>query len=79
MLIKKFLFALVSLLSLPACKEEKSYTVDEFLKDDHLRAEWIKKCENGEVRPELLNCINVAKAKDKKISHNLSYLKNFGK
>lgn len=77
--MKKLLFIVVSLISLSACKEERSYTVDEFLKDDHLRAEWVKKCENGEVRPELLNCINSLKAKQKKQNHNKDFFTNFGK
>lgn len=76
----KMVFILFGVLSLSACKEEKSYTVDEFLKDDYLRAEWVKKCENGEVRPELLNCINSMKAQSKKQSQNFDYfLDNFGK
>ena len=76
--MKKIALLIISSLALVACNE-KEYTVDEFMKNDQLRAEWIKKCENGEVRPELLNCINVAKAKDKLISHNKDFFKNFGK
>lgn len=73
----KRLALLIISVTLIACSE-KDYTVDEFLKNDELRSEWLKKCDNGEVRPELLNCINAKKAADKIQNNNFDYLLNFG-
>ncbi|OOF66774.1 EexN family lipoprotein [Rodentibacter sp. Ppn85] len=76
--MKKLALLLISGIALVACNE-KEYTVDDFMKNDQLRTEWLKKCENGEVRPELLNCINSKKAIDKMRTHNFDYLDNLGK
>ena len=76
--MKKLAFIVISCCALISCSENE-YTVDEFMKNEQLWKEWLKKCDNGEVRPELLNCINAYKAKDKLISHNVDFFKNFGK
>lgn len=79
-MVKKIVLCVLASLFLSACNEkEESYTVDDFMKNDSLRAEWVKKCENGELRPEELNCINALKAKNKKRSHNKDFFTNFGK
>ena len=46
-MVKKIVLCVLASLFLSACnEEEKSYTVDDFMKNDSLRAEWVKKCEN---------------------------------
>lgn len=57
---KSYLF-LFSLFFISACNE-KTYTVDEFMKDDNLRKSFVAKCENGELHREDLNCLNSRKA-----------------
>ena len=54
---------LFCVLCLTACND-KQYTVKDFFHDDNIRATYINKCENGEIRPEELNCLNSKKAED---------------
>ena len=60
--MKKYLLALFAIISLSACSE-KTYTVKEFMQDEALRDQFIAKCENGELRPEDMNCINSRQAR----------------
>ncbi|MBE2898439.1 EexN family lipoprotein [Pasteurellaceae bacterium 20609_3] len=55
---------------LSACGE-KVYTVDDFKKDEKLLAEYITKCEKGELHPDDLNCINSKKAINSKFEFKL--------
>lgn len=48
-------------LVLTACNE-KIYTVEDFSKNKELRNEYRKKCENGELSGDHLNCQNSFKA-----------------
>lgn len=58
--MKKILLLCFSLFFITAC--EKTYTVDEFMKDDNLRKSFVAKCNNGELHREDLNCLNAKKA-----------------
>ncbi|HEN3303484.1 TPA: EexN family lipoprotein [Yersinia enterocolitica] len=60
--MKKFILAVCVLpvFLLTAC--DKTYTVDYFEKNPDFRAEFNKKCHNGENDPESLNCRNAAKS-----------------
>ncbi len=42
---------------------EKTYTIEDFTKNKDLREKYFKKCKNGEIHPDNLNCINVKKAR----------------
>lgn len=59
--MKKIIFIFLSIFLLSACNE-KTYTVDEFMKDDNLRKSFVAKCDNGELHREDLNCLNSKKA-----------------
>lgn len=63
--MKKITFILLSVFLLSACNE-KTYTVDEFMKDDNLRKSFVAKCSNGELHRENLNCLNSRKAERNK-------------
>lgn len=54
------LTCILSVFLLTAC--DKTYTVDYFDKNPDFRAEFNKKCKNGETDPESLNCRNAAKS-----------------
>lgn len=47
---------------LAACGD-KTYTVDEFVKDPAVRDQFLTKCHNGELHPDNINCINAKKSK----------------
>ncbi|OOF75309.1 EexN family lipoprotein [Rodentibacter caecimuris] len=57
----KNLFFIFSMFLMSACNE-KTYTVDNFIKDDKLFNEFYIKCENGVLHEQHINCINVKKA-----------------
>ena len=61
--MNKFIF-IFSVFLVSAC--EKNYTVEDFLKDNSLRNEYVKKCNNGELLKDNQNCINALKADFKK-------------
>lgn len=52
-----------------ACNE-KTYTVEDFTKDDSLRKSFLAKCNNGELHNQDLNCQNARKAEQNKIMLN---------
>lgn len=60
--MKKLLtFTTILVFILTGCNE-KTYTIDEFSANKELRNEYNKKCKNGEIDTESLNCQNVFKA-----------------
>ncbi|WP_404810979.1 EexN family lipoprotein [Actinobacillus pleuropneumoniae] len=54
---------------------EKSYTVDEFMKDETLLNTYKQKCNNGELKPDSLNCLNRAEASKKLFAEELKKAK----
>ena len=57
--MKKILM-LITALFLFGC--DRTYTVEEFENDDKLTDEYRKKCQNGEIDGDSLNCENSRKA-----------------
>ncbi|MBS9782723.1 MAG: EexN family lipoprotein [Arcobacter sp.] len=50
--------------------KEKIYTIEDFTKNKDLREKYLKKCKNGEIHPDNLNCINVNRANYKMSLNN---------
>lgn len=63
--MKRVYLLFFSLFFISACNE-KTYTIDEFMKDDDLRKSFVVKCDNGELHREDLNCLNSKKAEQNK-------------
>lgn len=62
----------IATIALTGC-EDKTFTVNDFKKDDTLRAEFLQKCKNGEIRPESMNCINSKEAEYYIRSHKFEW------
>lgn len=58
----KKIFLFITILFLFGCNE-KTYTVDEFSADKELLDTYNRKCKNGEIDGNSLNCQNVHKAR----------------
>ncbi|MDD0824891.1 EexN family lipoprotein [Mannheimia sp. AT1] len=63
--MKKIILLCFSFIFLSACNE-KTHTVDEFMKDENLRNSFLAKCDNGELHNQDLNCLNSRKAEQNK-------------
>lgn len=59
--MKKMIVLLAATLTLSACGD-KTYSVQDFLKDKNLMNEMIKKCRSGELHAESTNCTNAIRA-----------------
>ncbi|WP_165773124.1 EexN family lipoprotein [Conservatibacter flavescens] len=46
--------------------------IDDFKKDEKLRTEFLKKCDNGELHEQDLNCQNVKKASNDNFDLNFN-------
>ena len=62
--MKKIIFYLIFIF-ISACGD-KTYTVEDFIKNEKLFNDFYQKCENGEFHNQDINCINVKKANIKK-------------
>ncbi|WP_317993956.1 EexN family lipoprotein [Bartonella gliris] len=58
--MKKFILLCITVLLVAGC--EKTYSVEEFKKDEKLREEWGKKCFLGSAVQSSKNCQNVLQA-----------------
>lgn len=59
--MKKIIILLLATFTLSAC-EDKTYSVDDFLKDKNLMNETIKKCRSGELNANSTNCSHAFRA-----------------
>lgn len=67
--MKKAVLLFFGILFISACND-KTYTVEDFMKDDDLRKSFLSKCDNGELHNQELNCLNSRKAERDKVMLN---------
>jgi ABC-type phosphate/phosphonate transport system substrate-binding protein len=61
--MKKLLFVALSVFLLSACAE-KEYSIGDFKDDEKLRLSFLAKCNQGEIDPKSVNCLNAYRADD---------------
>lgn len=61
-MFKQLSIMIIITASVVSCGEKKAHTVKEFMDNENLRSEYLKKCNSGEIPYDDLNCINTRKA-----------------